>query len=240
MQKKKIYRIAGIALFMVVTFTACMKDTNPQFDIMGDVFVTKKMINDETQYAPSYFVYGNLGMTSATVTLPNGGGTVDLDGTSGSLTYQKVPAELDYSTEMPDEGDYFFEAVSTKNETLQVSDELQLDDLAIPAIDSIVFITTSTVQVYWNSVSGADGYFLKITDAGGEDVFLSYSLDANTTSYTIMDGSESTGNWKKTIEMGQMYTIQINAFSYDADANQNNNVYNIQEVAIGQSQLTWQ
>lgn len=183
MRKMKVYRNAAIALLMTVMFTACMNDPDPVFDIMGDVFVTKKIINDEIKYAPNYFVYSNIGMNSAKVTLPNGGGTVDLEGTTGGLTYKKEAVDSDYSLEMPDEGNYLFEAVSTKDETLQVGDELQLYDLEIPVVDSIEFLNTSTMQVSWNSVSGADGYFLKIVDANGDDVFLSLSLDANAHDY---------------------------------------------------------
>lgn len=240
MRKMKVYRNAAIALLMTVMFTACMNDPDPVFDIMGDVFVTKKIINDEIKYAPNYFVYSNIGMNSAKVTLPNGGGTVDLEGTTGGLTYKKEAVDSDYSLEMPDEGNYLFEAVSTKDETLQVGDELQLYDLEIPVVDSIEFLNTSTMQVSWNSVSGADGYFLKIVDANGDDVFLSLSLDANAHDYTILEGSEASGNWKQSIAIGQTYTLQINAFSYDADAYQSNSVYNIQEVAIGQTAFTWE
>jgi hypothetical protein len=239
MQKMKMYRIAGMALLMVVIFTSCMENQDPQFDILGDVYVTKKMINDEIQYAPAYFLYANLGMTSAKVTLPNAGGTVNLDGTAGGLTYSKEPTDADFSTNMPVEGSYLFEAVNSKNEILQVSDELQLDDLAIPEFDSIEFISSSTLQVSWNAVSGADGYFIRIVDNNGNDVYLSYSIDNSVTEYTILE-SDGTGKWEQPASSGQTYTIQINAFSYHSGAVQNNNVYNIEEVAIGQSQVTWE
>lgn len=237
---RKMVQNAGIALLMTFMFTACMNDPDPVFDIMGDVYVTKKMVNNEIKYAPYYVVYGNVGMNSATVTLPNGGGTINLDGTNGGLTYMKNAADSDYSTEMPDEGSYLFEAVSTKNETLQVSDDLQIDDLDIPEIDTIKFVNGSTMQVSWNSVAGADGYFLRIADASDKDVFESFSLDANTHNYSIMEGSESTGKWKQSISAGQTYTLQINAFRYDAGATLNNSVYNIQEVAISETPFTWQ
>jgi len=239
MRKMKMYRIAGMVLLMGVTFTSCMDNPDPQFDILGDVFVTKKMINNEVLYAPSYFVYGNLGMISATATLPDAGGSVDLDGTTGGLTYSKEPSEADYSVNMPAEGNYLFEAVSSKDETLQASDQLQLDDLAIPEFDNIEFVSTSTLQVSWNAVSGADGYYIKIVDNDGTDVFLSYSIDKDVTEYTILE-SDATGNWDQPASSGQTYTIQITAFTYDSDATLNNSGYNIQEVAIGQSQITWE
>lgn len=239
MRKMKNYRIAGMALLMGVVFTSCLDDSDPQFDIMGDVIVTKKKVNDEVQYAPSYFVYGNLGIKSATVTLPNDGGTVDLDGTTGSLTYSKEPAEEDYSVNIPEEGNYLFEAVSSKDEMLQVSDQLQLDDLAIPEFDSIKFISNSTLKASWNAVSGADGYYIKILDSDGKDVFISYTLENDVTEYTILE-SDASGKWQQTAATGQTYTIQINAFSYDAAATAINNGYNIQEIAIGETQLDWE
>ena len=240
MRKMKMYRIAGIALLMAVTFTACLDDSEPVFDIKGDVFVTKKKVNDEIKYAPNYYVYGNVGMNSATVTLPNGEGTVNLDGSSGGLTYYKEPAESDFSTEMPAEGNYLFQAVSSKDESMQIGDDLQLNDLPFAELDTIVFQNSSTMQVSWNSVSGADGYFLKILDASENDVFLSVSLSGNTTDFTVVDGDETIGNWDHSITLGQTYTLQIHSFSYEANVTQSNIAYNIEEVSIEESSFTWE
>lgn len=237
MQKMKKYRIAGMALLMIFTFTACLNDDDPQFEIVGaDVYIIKKKVNDEIKYAPTYYLYANQGMTSVTVTVPNGGGTIDLDGTAGGVVYGKEPADADFSTTIPEEGNYLFTAVSSKSETLTANDEFEMDDLAIPVINSLEFVSGS-LEVSWNEVSGADGYYFRILDASGDLVGSIYSIDNDVTEYTI---TGSTGEWEQTPSAGEIYTIELNAYSFDSDATQYNSGYNVQEIAIGQSQITWE
>ena len=240
MLKKKFYKLVWIVLFIIVVLPSCLNDSDTQFDMVGDMYVIKKMINDEIQYAPTYYVFANLGMTSATVTLPNDGGTIDLEGTSGGLTYIIEPTEdSDFSTTAPEEGSYLFEATSTKGETLTMSDEFQLDNLSIPEFDNINFSSSSILEVSWSSVSGADGYYIKILDANGDDVYTSYTIDSSTNEYTISE-EENTGSWELSPSTGETYTIQINVFSYDSDATTSNSGYNVEELAIGESQITWE
>lgn len=239
MQKMKNYRNAVIFVLMALTFASCFKQTDPKFEITGDIFVTKKLVNDVVQYAPSYFVYGTAGMTSATVTLPNGGATLNLDGTYGGITYSKEATISDFSENTPEEGSYLFEAVSTRNETLQTSDQFQLGNLDIPVIDSVKFMSDGILRIGWNKATGADGYYIRILDAEGNIIFISYGVNNQTTYYDI-DESGNTGKWEQNVSSGETCTAELNAFSYDSDATQSNGGYNIQEVAVRQTQLTWQ
>lgn len=234
----KMLRPAGLVLLMTVLFTSCLENKDPQFDIVGDVFVVKKRVDNEVKYAPTYFVYGNLGIKSAKVTLPDAGGTVTLEGTTGSLTYFKEPAEADFSANTPDEGNYLFEAISSKDETLQIGDELEIEDLIIPDFDILEFESSTKLHVSWNEITGADGFFLRILDDEGNYVYISNSIDKNTFEYNIMD--DDSQNWKQSVSSGETYTIQINAVVYDAEATAISSAYNIQMIATSQAQITWE
>ena len=237
--KLKTFRNIGFALFIAFTFNACLDDSEPDFEMVGDVYVIKKIVDNEIKYAPAYFAYGNVGMSSASVALPDGGGSLQLNGVSKSVTYYKEPTESDFSSTYPAEGTYVFNATSYKDVEYESSDILESDDLEIPQIDSVGFTAgDQALYIGWDEVSGAEGYFIKLLDSNGVTIFNSYSIASGETDYIIIPGAS--GQWDDSPETNEVYTILLHTYTFDADANQTNNAYNIQDVSIGESEVTWQ
>ncbi len=240
MRKMKMFQFAAIAMLMSIIFTACNDDSDPEFEIAGDVYVVKKKMNAEVQYAPLYVVYSinGVGMSSATVTPPSGE-TISLAGSTGSVTYAKEPEDEDFTTEAPEEGNYLFKAVSTKEEELQLNDELELDNLAIPEFDTLYFDNSNTLKAKWFKVSGADGYYLRIRNSDGKLIYNGAWLNDDTKEFTITEGSSTSGSWGETPTDGDTYTVQLNAFTFEPNVTQSNYGYNLQEISIGEKEVTW-
>ena len=199
----------------------------------------KKYIDGTAKYATAFFVYGNKSMSSATVTPPSGAGSeTELATTTESVYVRgKEPADSEYSTEWPAVGSYLFEAVSQDGETIQDSDDLELDDLPIPHLDSIKFVSGENfLDLEWNTIEGAEAYVIKLRDSSNKVVFNSITLDPSSTQLRIR---KNEGNWKEQVYSGETYSVQLLAFSFDSEATNADYAFNIKEIAIGESEITW-
>jgi len=124
-------------------------------------------------------------------------------------------------------------------EMLQVPDILSYEGIDIPEFTKTKFSGTPLIlELEWNDVDGADGYVVKMFDTGGKLIFNGYSVGTDVNKYTITSSSNS-GFWSSPAVEGQSYLLQLSAFSYDADANASNAVYNISEISIGEIQIMW-
>jgi hypothetical protein len=65
-----------------------------------------------------------------------------------------------------------------------------------------------------------------------------YNIGYSYNKYTIT-GTSNSGFWNTPAVNGESYLLQVNAFSYDAEANQTNYIYNVSEISIGESQIEW-
>ena len=87
-----IQKLGKYALLFVLAagMFACNKENTTSFTVIGDVFVTKRLIGDQEMFAKSYFAYGNDAMETAEVTTVDGD-TYDLEPTS---SYENIYAKL--------------------------------------------------------------------------------------------------------------------------------------------------
>lgn len=67
-------------------------------------------------------------------------------------------------------------------------------------------------------------------------MFISYTLIASAEEYDI---NQISGNWDGIAYLGEDYTLQVQAFSVESTATEDNGLYNINEVAIAEKTVTW-
>ncbi|MDB4582228.1 hypothetical protein N9164_03680 [Draconibacterium sp.] len=227
-----------LMLFVIITgVISCDKnEANITFEVIGDVFISKRLINDEEHFAHVYYAYGNQRISSATVT-PQGGEEIELSPLDANeYTYGIQPTPEDFSTEFPGIGTFDFKVV---NEGIEhsTSDMLLFDNLEIPHIDTVEFNSVSqTVMVEWETVSGAQSYIIKLTKDNGDIIFIGQLLNDLATVYEI---DSNLGSWFEVPQYGITYNVEVHAFLYDADADYSDYMYHIQENSIGNMKVTW-
>jgi len=239
MKAKRFFKNAMLLLIAGFTINSC-NDFDEELEVLTDVYVINKKFDSEVRSANAYYVYANKTLSEATVTIPNNGGVIQLESLTGSIyTFAKEPVDSDYKTTAPIEGSYVFNIQGSNGETMQVPDLLDYGNLGIPQFTKIKFSGTPVImELEWNLVTGADGYVVKMFDLEGNLVFNGYSIDDNFNKYTVT-GSSNSGYWSQSAVDGRSYMLQLNAFSYDAEANQTNYIYNVSEISIGESQIEW-
>ena len=238
MKSKRNLKTVLFALLSGFAVVSC-NDKETPLEINTDVVILNKKIGDVVKRAPAYYVYGNQALDSASVT-PPGGTAVALEAFEGSVfTLGKEPSNSDFSTVPPAEGNYVFSVTGMSGETLQSQDAVDFAGLGIPQITKDTFSGTPEVlKVEWTTVTGTDGYFVKLLDTSGKQVFSGYIVVSSVDEYTISSASTS-GSWTKAAVDGQTYTLQVNAITFDDGATSANNIYNISELSIAEKQIVW-
>ncbi len=190
--------------------------------------------------APAYYAYANQPMSSVTVTIPNNGGNVELESSPGSMNNMaKEPKDSDFKTTAPIKGSYAFTIKGMNGETLQVPDVVNYENLSIPQFTKIKFSGTPFIlELEWNIITNADGYFVKMFDLDGKLIFSGYNIKPDANKYVITSSSSS-GYWSKAAVDGEEYLLQLNAFINDSEATLSNYIYNISEISLSETQIKW-
>lgn len=234
---KNMQKIGQLALlFLVLTgMLSCNKDNNTEdFEVIGDVMIVKRMIDDQTYFERSYYAYGNYPMKDVSVSLPEGG-NISLQATDETLrTYLKEPGIADFLSAPPITGNFDF---SVTNEDIEhtVSDELVFNNLAFATITSADY-DGGAVTVEWTPADNAENYLVKIVDVNYVPIFTGFLLSNTVSKYQT---SSSAGVWDKTPETGTTYIVEVHAFEYDDEATIQNFVYNINEISIATKSIVW-
>ena len=231
-QTIKLTIISSLGLFY---FSSCNQESsNKDFDADGDVFIQKRVVDDEEQYAALYYIFGNQVMDSAHVTTP-GSQTLALSG--GNYTKFKEPEEEDFSTSMIATGEYVFVANYGDEETFQAYDIFSGDEIDVPVFDSISFNTSSDyLYLSWLSVDDADLYNVKLYSTDGDLVYNGPSLNDEATEYAF-DANDDT--WLSSPSDGTQYILRLNAYLLDSDADNTNWVYNFECNSYSETEITW-
>ena len=240
MMTKFLYRNILLILALPLFFLSCNDEEEDKvFELEVDAYIVKRQIDDVTKYANAYFAYGNKAIESATVTPPAGvGGSVELAASESSISvFFREPAMEDFTTMSPTQGNYVFDVESREGEVLQQSDMLEGEQLEIPEITEVTYQSNiETMTVKWDPEVVADGFVVKLLDQNKKVVFVSYTLIASAEEYDI---NQISGNWDGTAYLGEDYTIQVQAFTVESTATEDNGLYNINEVAIAEKAVTW-
>jgi hypothetical protein len=239
MRTKRIFRNATLALLTIFAAVSC-NDIEEELAVLTDVYVINKKFDNEVKSANAYYAYASESMLKVTVSMPDNTDVVELESYSGAtFTMEKEPNDAEYKTMSPVDGSYVFTIQGYNGEMLQVPDILSYEGIDIPEFTKTKFSGTPLIlELEWNDVNGADGYVVKMFDASGKLIFNGYSVGSDVNKYTVTNSSNS-GFWSTPVVEGQSYLLQLRAFSYDADATASNAVYNISEISIGETQITW-
>jgi len=239
MKTKRLLKNSIFLVFAGIAAVSC-NDVEEKLEVLTDVYVINKDFDGEVKSATAYYAYANKSLMSATVAIPNDGGNIELEAQAGSnFNFGKEPENSDFTSTAPVEGSYAFTVKDMDGETQVVTDALSYDGLAVPQFSKINFTGSPiTLETEWNAVPETDGYFIKMYNTSGKLIFSGYSVASNVLKYTVTT-STSSGYWSEAAVEGQTYLLQINAFTNDAEANSTNAAYNIQEISVGESQITW-
>ena len=239
MKANRIFRNTLLLFLTSIVMVSC-NDSEVPLEVFTDVFVINKKTDNVVKSANAYYAYGNQAILSATVVFPNSGGNVELESSPGLVNeMSKVPGDSDFKTNAPVKGSYVFTVKGKNGETLQVPDILNYENLAIPQFTKIKFSGSPLIlELEWNLIKEADGYFVKIFDEDGKLVFSGFNIKPEVNKYVITSSSTS-GFWNQAAVDGKSYVLQLNAFTNDAEANTSNYVYNISEISLAESLIQW-
>lgn len=237
---KRLKNIAKtLVLFSIALgFFACDDDdgNSVPFEIIGDVYVVKKTINDEVLFANTYIAYGNQPMSLAQVTTP-GGEEIVLSPTSGyNNTYAQSPA-IDEFTDQVEEGNYMFDVIN---------EDIPHQDIDLLVFDNIDFTTITTLEpdvdiltLEWEENEMAEAYLVRLLDESGTVLFMSQLLGTQVSRFVINPGDPN-GTWNGTPAAGTDYIVELQAFLFEQDATNNDYTFHIQEMSITDDVVTWQ
>ena len=239
MKTKRLLKNSIFLIFAGITAVSC-NDVEEKLEVLTDVYVINKDFDGEVKSATAYYAYANKSLMSATVAIPNDGGNIELEAQAGSnFNLGKEPGNSDFTSTAPVEGRYAFTVKDMDGETQVVTDSLSYDGLAVPQFTKINFSGSQvTLETEWNAVAETDGYFIKMYNTSGKLIFSGYNVASNVLKYSVTSSTNS-GYWSETAVDGQTYLLQINAYTNDADANNTNAAYNVQEISVGETQITW-
>jgi len=238
MDVKQIFKCAFLLLLTGITAVSCV-DEEIELEVQADVLIINKKFGDVVKRAPAYYVYGNQLLDTATVT-PPGGAAIGLKVFNGSaLSRVLEPQESDFSENLPAEGNYTFSATSLSGSVKQAIDVVDYTGIPIPPVTKSTFSgTPSVLNVEWTTVTGADGYFLKLLDTTGKQIFASHIVIPSVDDY-IISGSVNSGSWTEAPVNGATYKLQLNAVTFDNEGNNSENIYNISELSVAEKQIVW-
>ncbi len=238
MKVNPIFSVIMLFILGSIIFYSCNEDATPaEFEAQPDIFVQKKKVNNETLYAPYYYVYSNRVLTSAVATTP-ASATINLTILPGSsTTFAKIPEEGDFTTNIVPSGEYSFNITPTEGEAIQKTDALSGTTIDIPVIDSAGYnIVGDFLYVSWQLIPGADSYNVKLFTQSGELAFNGPALSDDSEEYAF---NVTTQGWNKTPYSGDMFVLQVNAYSFDAEATTENWFYNLECNTITDTIVEW-
>lgn len=234
-----MFRNTYLLFFFAIAVVSC-NDSEVPLEVLTDVYVINKKFDTVVKSATAYYAYANQTMSSVTVTIPNNGGNVELESSPGSMNNMaKEPNDADFKTTAPAKGTYAFTIKGVSGETLQVPDILNYENLPIPQFTKIKFSGSPLIlELEWNIMTNADGYFVKMFDLDGKLIFSGYNIKPDANKYVITS-SASSGYWSQTVVDGKSYLLQLNAFINDPEATLSNYIYNISEISLSENQIKW-
>jgi hypothetical protein len=240
MKAKQFYRKALILMTLPFLLWACNKDESIfELEVLTDAYIIRKMIDGEPKSALAFYAYANTSIASATVTPPSGvGGSFELSKSEEtSYTFFREPEEGEYTAGWPAVGNYIFTVVTTDGETVEQADVVEIANLDIPEITSATFFpSNASLTLKWESVPGINGYVIKLLNAQGKPVYMSFALTAANNEFNI---NPSSGNWFAPVYTGDELKLQLHAFAFESGAAAETAMYNISEIAIAEKDITW-
>ncbi|HYQ56723.1 MAG TPA: hypothetical protein VEP89_05185 [Draconibacterium sp.] len=238
MKNFKNLKKALIILFVLAGMFACSDDDNSvPFKVFGDVYVIKRIVDNEAKYAIAYAAHGNQPMSVAKVSLPQGS-ELTLTPTDASMRiWNNIPAKEVYTNIIPAENNYQFLVV---NEDInhQATDLLTFDNIDTTIIKSVSFVTEG-LSIEWESNPFGEGYRVLLINSAGQLAFRSLPL-LEIQKQLIFNHPTASGTWYETPSAGKSYTIELHTYRYEDDATESEYDHEIQEINVSESDIIWQ
>lgn len=227
-----------IIVFIFAGLFACNDEPNSvPFEVIGDVFVIKRTVNDEAKYAVAYAAHGNQPMSVAKVSLPQGA-QITLSPTDEMMrTWEKIPTMEEYANIIPSEENYQFLVV---NEDInhESTDLLVFDNIDTTVIKSVAF-GDEGLSVEWESNPFGEGYRVLLINTAGQLAFRSVPL-LEIQKQLIFYHPTASGTWHETPSAGKKYTVELHTYRYEDDATANEYEHQIQEINVSETEIVWQ
>lgn len=234
MRMRKIGKLA-VFIIAVVGLVACNENGVAPFDAVGDVFVIKKMEGEELVYSKSYFVYGNQTITWAKV-VNETDEELDLEEVDDNKLSFALKEE--YLPEMPEEGLYQFIVMNEDMEYEDV-DELVFEDIQIPTITDIT-VENERLELEWEAGENDEFHTVRILNDEGELIYLGSLLGSSEDNF-VLDQGLGNESWESGYpNIGDTYTLELHAVLFEEGANNRDYLYNIQEIAIAETEIVWE
>lgn len=240
MKIEKSGKIAFVLFTSFIMVSCFSKDTQTPLEVYTDAYTIKKMVGNVPVYAVTFYAYGNQLMKSGTVTEVGGSGVpINLGLNPNSIfTLWKWPTESDFKPYPPSAAEYQFNVTAESGLNNESTEYLNPKNLSIPVIvKAALSDNKKLIDVGWTSVTGADGYLVKVAEQNGNIIYTTDGMLPSVTSYTI---NLLTGNWTKAVEPGNTYSIQVHAFAYEANTEDYYKVYNVEEISIGEKSVLYE
>jgi hypothetical protein len=223
-------------LVLLLTGVSCNEDET-SFHAECDVYTfTRYDSEGYLEYGNLYYVYANKSMDDVSVTTPNNN-TITLAACDGSTsTFYKDTDDEDYSKTPPITGTYSFNILTSKNEEVKISDQLE-NSFAMPVDITKANIENDVLDLEWNDNANAYIFSIKkISDNTEKQLFLcknflvktSYSIDTSDLSSELIAPSE-----------GEEYVIEVLAYKFESGVGLTL-AYNIQSISFAKATITWQ
>lgn len=228
-----------VLIFYNFFFISCNKEEETTYEAEADVFVKKKLVDGVVEYAPVFYVYGTASIESVTVTPPDGETeTVELEQSENYTTvFEKDANGEDFSTELPDEGVYTFDILFKDGVSYSASDYLYDEELDLPVISECYWDdANSSVYVSWEPVSNVYAYSVNFFDQDNNIVFSSIAYTSDVSEVLI---DIYTSLWYETPTNDMNLTVEVNAYSYESNATEDNWAYNIECNSFSIAETVW-
>lgn len=232
-----------------VTFISCSDDDdettpNQHNDAFADVFMKKVNTPNGVKYGVVLYSGGE-GLTSTTVTGPNG--TIfDLEEYwKGTGNMRKHPTMQQMTSTMPQEGDYVFTLTFDDGETKDITDTLSDVEInTITGVNVTYDSTTETITASWNPIDNIDGYMIKLTDEQKNEnkpIFVN-QMPNTMTSYTFnRSTSDASPGWMRqgVPVTGDTNYIMVVGVKYEAGVDGAARMQNKQCATAKPTHITW-
>jgi hypothetical protein len=240
MEKTKFLRKHLLFVFLFLILGACSNEDITEFEVHGDVMFVKILVDGEPVVGTAYYAYSNKILSSCTVSPPGADQNIDLAAyQTNTFLFAYEPSNGDFSSDSPNEGIYLFNAKSSDNESIEVSDEQSFSDLGFAQLDERTFDTIENwLHLTWGEVTGADSYKVSLIDTSGVTVFSGYAIKADSPECYISTLYD-VGTWTKYPVYDDKYTIRIQCNIYDSDATEEDYAYSIQEISQKDYSIVW-
>lgn len=242
MKKKNYLKLFILLIFPALLFSSCNEDSDDSGStVYCDAVFLKKKIDGEEKICANYYANCVSGIKSATVKTPNNN-VIELGKyQNSSISFYKEPADSVYTIGIPGEGvgTYTFSIIRENGDTATEKDVQSYANLAIAEIDSMSYSASKGLYVDWDSIRGVSSYVLNLYDSEGNTVFSGKELKSSYSYSYLLYGSTAWGSWSSRPTSDNSYTVRIYGRKYDSDATSSDYLYNVQEISISDSIITW-